>query len=571
MAGPETIHRIVEKIEVTGKQEAKNAFAQLGGVAGWAARALGLAKDSNEGVTETAGKMAGALGAAEQAAGDLAHKAPEAGKKTKQGFDLAGLAASGLARVVAGAGAAIGVMAWKSWRANAAFDDMNDQLTGLLIGTAQWSKADNPIDRYEKSAKAANAMLNQLEKTSFKVAKPLSEISALASKIEPPLFAAGQTAWDVAKATDAVASAAGVLAMSNDQAAASFIRMVITGRKTKDPFGLVVGAEAGIKKTDSLAVRVEKLTKAAAKVGQPVGKLAEGTAEAFARAEMLGEKLFRTLGAGIYEKVGKGVAWVVDLFGDGDSAIEEVVFRLGQAYDAATAIGDVMSVPVKAGWELAHSFVNAEGAIGGARDTLVWVGGRIYDLVVKPMEILGLAAKTVVQAVKDWNSGDGGFTRTKTLVDSIVLKMREFWAPVFEGFTKLASLALPPWLTDKVPILKDLRDWAENGSRKFTQTTKDMAANIAMRQDLLGMDPTTELGQRRKLGTSKEDVERTLKSIFGEKRPLINVENVNIKQDFRDQDPDRVIAEFVQGLERLGENAIQSQIGGRATALAPGG
>jgi hypothetical protein len=571
MAGLETTHRIVEKIEVTGKNEAKNAFAQLGGVAGWAAKALGLAKVGQDDTSESSHKMADGLNAAGQAMADLAHKTPAAGKKVAGGLNLGKLAAGAFAGAVTTAAAAVTALAWKSWHANAAFDDMNDHLTGLYIGTAKWAKSEDPIARYERSAAGAEATLTKFEATAFKTAQTVESIANLGGALEPTIFAAGKSAWDLTKAVDAAASAAGVLQISNEQAAASFNRMILTGKKTKDPFGMVVGTEAALKKTDSLETRINKLTAAAAKVGAPISKLSQGTSESFTRAEMLITSIARKLGAGPIEKLGKAVGWVVDQFGDGEEAVAAISAKLDGVWDAATVVSRVFETPVKLAWEFGKALFTGSGYFRTIGGLIQDVGHFLLNLVVKPMEIIGLGAKVVVQAVKDWNSPEGGFRKTKTLVDSIVLKMREFWEPVFDGFSKMAGLALPAWLTDKVPVLGQLKDWAQNGAEKFKKTNRDIERDIEMRQDLFGMDPTTESGKRRKMGKSKGEVETVLKKLFGEKRPLINVENVNIKQDFRDQDPDRVLAEFVDGLERLGENSIQSQIAGRLTALGPGG
>lgn len=568
MAGPETIHRIVEKIEVQGKKEAKNAFAELGGAAGFAARLLGLAKTEEKSLGSESIKLASGLTEAQQALQDLAHKTPPVAKKVSAGFNIGKVAAWAFKGAIGAATTAVIGLGYRAIRTNFAFADLNDQLTGLYLATGKFAKSEDPIARFERSSRVAKASLEEFEKTAFKTATKIEQIAALGSKIEPVMFAAGKSAWDVTRATDAAASAAKVLQINNEVAAASFIKMIMTGKKTRDPFGMVVGAEAAIKKTDSLETRIDKLTRAAAKVGAPVGSLAAGTGDALTRAQILIDKIVRRLSSPIFEKVGEIVGNIVDKFGDGESTVDELVYRTTELYETVNGVGRAFRLPYDVATELSSTIAEIKVGTTDIGGVVKWVGGTLYKWLVTPFDLVGTGARAVLQAVKDWNSGQG-FGRTKTLLDSLTLKMRQMFEPFYEFIDKLANMAIPDWLAGKVPILRDLRSWAD--STGFKTRNRILEESIAARQENFGMDPTTELGKRKKLGATKEDTMKLLKGLFGEKRPLINIEELNIKQDFRDQDPDRVITEFVHDLERLGENAIQSSMGGQLTALGPGG
>ena len=119
-------------------------------------------------------------------------------------------------------------------------------------------------------------------------------------------------------------------------------------------------------------------------------------------------------------------------------------------------------------------------------------------------------------------------------------------------------------------------DGLKVADKYFSRTLDQDERRVAMLEKKYGMDPSTELGRRNAdaelgIGMSKDKRIDFLKGLFGKKRPLVNVENMTVKQDFRDADPDNIMIEMVRMYEGLAEEALSSNIGGDESVFAGGG
>jgi hypothetical protein len=122
----------------------------------------------------------------------------------------------------------------------------------------------------------------------------------------------------------------------------------------------------------------------------------------------------------------------------------------------------------------------------------------------------------------------------------------------------------------KLPVVgKKLLD--DDTKRTFQNWKKGFELHVKKEEKDNGITGDLSAFKEREVGLSEKDKARVLQQTkLTGKQPLINIQKVEIKQDFRDQDPDDVIYEMTKGFERLSEAAVQSLVGRTATTYGPG-
>ena len=452
----------------------------------------------------------------------------------------------------------------RSFRVNEVYDDIEDRLTGLIMTTAKFAQSEDPIARFEKSSQASALMLERFTKTAIKTAIPVEQIAELSARIEPIWAATGASMEQIVKATDAAASVAGVFGISTEKVLSSAQKILLTGKAGRnDEIGRLLISKAHLKSTDSLLVRTQKLGKAMEEIGAPVDKLAKGTKEATQRWQTLTDSVLRRATKPIYDKIGEVIQRIVDWTVKHEDAINRVVFFTHDLFDAVSGV--------------ASGFLKGAEAIGSWWINLDVVQnslGAIVDLgkgFFRVIELVGHAWKVVGEGIDVLADPSRGLGKLNTLVDGLYVKLLKVVQAFADLMGKVAKIVLPETVIDMLPApMKNFAKDVQDTYKYFDQYVADREKKVANQEAKLGMEPTTDLGKD--LARRREGTNDLLKKLFGEKRPLIaqNIDKIEIRQDFRDQDPDRIMVEFTKELERLGETAYQSTVGGAATAFGPG-
>lgn len=564
MGGMDTVFRILEKIEVGGVDAAVYGFTKMSNAARKTAGAMkwvgGVSKSAFSSLS--AGIKSGAKGFGESIANTFkAIKLPDIGGDIFKGNLAANLATKAIDMSVQAVKAAIAHV----WELNEQYDDMQDKITGIVVTSVKWGKED-PAQRMAKSLQVANALMVEFKDTAIKTATPLEEVAEIGNSVNQLWSAAGRSQLDVAKATDALASSSKVLGLSSSEAMSSLDHLIKTGkaRRGQDPFGIAIGAEAGIKKTDSLETRIAKVQKAMSKVGAPVADLVSGTEEAMQRWKTLSNDVLQQVTKPIFDKIGGIVQGIVDWTLDHRRAIDEVVVASTALFESVWAIG-------KGVWDTTIGIMAWFGKltiVQGGIDLIV----AAFDGVVAVVDMVGSAWAVVSEAFEVAADPSRGLGKMNVLFEGFEVKILRVLKAINEIIGKMAKMILPDWIVEKLPdsvqgFIKDVTSVYAGFDNYVDAKEKKVAAD----EKRLGMAPSTSIGRREaSLGMSDKDRDKLLGSTFGQKRPILNIEKVEIHQDFRDQDPDNVLIEFTRGLERLGERALQSTVGGAATVYGPG-
>lgn len=573
MAGLETVHRIVEKIEVAGTEQASTAFDKLGGLAGLAAKALGLtsnvSKDAAKGVTEAAKAATNEL----KGAGEKGSDASEKGKKGWSGLGgtifksvlAANLAAKAFSFVVGKAQELIA----RGLQVNKVYSDMEDSFAGLTYATADFGKISDPMEQFEVASKAAVAETALMEKAALRVAVPLGEMASLGKQLQPLVMATGGSMLDVAKTTEATAAASKVLGVSSENVLGSMRRILATGKAQKtDTIGQLIASKAGVKATDDQLTRVKKLQGALQSIGAPIKQITKGTGDALQRWETLSDGILRRVTKPIYDKIGEVVSNIVGWTEEHEGAINKVTEGLHVAFEAVWGIG-------KGIWDIGVAIVDWVSKLEFVKEIGSHIA-NVWSMTLKVVDLIGHGFKIISALLVD--SGQS-MDEMNTLFDSAELKVRKIWSGFLDSWESVWNvLKQNPLLKmliqgiEKLPWAKDLQKMGSQARADFEKQSQILEKSVADREKRLGMAPTTDIGRREAIGMSEAEAAKIAANVMGKNRPLFqqNIAHLEIKQDFRDQDPDRVMIEFTRSLERLGENALQSAVGGAATAFGPG-
>lgn len=585
MAGPETVHLIVEKIDIQGAEEAYKVFKVLSG------SAKGAGKSFQEAM-----RAAGKMGDAVQEAAKKAKKGhDEAAKKTsffqrvlnkvgeeaKEGW---GKFAKGqiVAEVIMGAFRKVveilGALIAKAWEAAKVFEAMRDRTKGMVMGLFDLGKG-GPMEQVAKSTKAANILMTKFHDIAMKTATPAAKIEEAFAAISPTLAGMGKSALEVTKATEAAAGAAKVFGADSSMAAQIFAKSVSEGTvEGEGPLAAAIKAQIGDKaafaKLDQTK-RLEKMQAIFEALAAPVGEVTKNTESALARWDELANGILKKVALPVYEKFGEVVAWVVKKFEENEGTINAITDAIQEAYSVinsvATAVWDVTVGVIEAD-KWFQDITGQSRIMEGVWSGLKAIGGEFLDIV----EAIAVAWRVVVEGVRVMADPTRGMGKLNALTDALSLKFYEVLRAIGKVVDAISQIIIPEWAAKKIPGVDKFLQGIKNVNS--TIDTEIAARGIRLRkaEEAAGLGPLTSTtrGLAREaagIGISKADADRELAGLRGRKIQVTqNIAKLEVKQDFRDADPDRVIIDFVRGLERLGENALQSSVAGSATAFGPG-
>jgi len=446
----------------------------------------------------------------------------------------------------------------RAWAVNEAYEDMHDRLTGLSLvatnvteqlGGRGWSDI-------QKAEEASTALLDKFHDAAMRSALPVREIEATFSGLLPVLQGTNKSLADAEKFTSDIAAASKVLGTSSQDVLGKIERIALTGKAgRKDALGQMIVSKAGLTGKESYTQRIDKLQGAVHKLAGPVDEITEGTGEWIQRFKTLTDDILLRVTQPVFESIGHVVKRITQYIDGNQDAINGVVDMLHEAWEIATEFADQIWNAVK--------FVVKFGGIGDfiSRVWNDWIAK--WTAIVRFVDV-AVSAFKVIGTLVDYFAGDKGFGAVEVLLDSMQLKMLKFVNALFNMFRRMA---------EHIPLLgKQINQYLTDPAQDFMNqiSEKELEERVRKGAAREGLSADDLLGKR-DVGLSKAEQEQVLtRTKITGKQPLINIQRVDIHQDFRDQEPDAVMYEMTKGFERLSEAAVQSLVGNNATAFGPG-
>jgi hypothetical protein len=323
--------------------------------------------------------------------------------------------------------------------------------------------------------------------------------------------------------------------------------------------------------------RMEIILKTLEQMGGPIDAVNKGTDSVLNKMSIWGDKLLRRMILPAFERLGSYVGMVTDYFGKNETQVLGIATQISE-------MGESIFGVAEGAWNLTKSFFDVTGLSGvlevSFSNLWKWAVG-VFDALS-----LGGTALNTIGAYLDAINGDSngsGMARFYALAEGLEIK--------FLRLNELMkSLHISSWEDNLYKDMsKDERlrkfipaDWLRRQKLQeqpeYKSYLDDREDKLFEREKALGMSHTTAGGRERArleagIGMGQEARDALMKSILGNKgKPILqmNVNKIEISQDFKDADPDRILVEFVRDLERLSEAAIQSTVGGGGMAYSSG-
>lgn len=464
------------------------------------------------------------------------------------------------------------------WHVNKAAEAMQGRMRGISYALVDWKDG---TDKVVASQRLANVLMDEFRDASIDMGIPIAELEGAFARLDVVVSGLGKSQADVLKYTRLTAAAAKIYGSNIDDAGTVVSKAIVEGivegesqfaRAFQTQLGALPGQGFQKLPVEERATRIMKLLET---MGASVGLVSTDTASVMTRWKTFADDILGRLTYPIFQKIGGAMQSLLDYALENRSTIESIVDR---AAHWANLVWDLVATFAKVGW---------------------W-SIKIWNFVTRTTEKFGLLAQfaslfleatgligdgwRLIEATVDYISNpDQGLGKLATLSDAVNLRLRQMfrilmdigkWALKALGGDKIAAMA------EKLPVVgkqfKDYMGQMRAADQYFTNRLEADEAKLDERRIKYGLDPTTEAGERARAkrlgkGMSKEEREKLLKSLFGTKRPLVNVQNMNIQQDFRDIDPDNVAIDFVRTFENLAQEAISSNVGGGDTVFGAGG
>jgi hypothetical protein len=576
MAGLETVHKIVEKIEVQGGPKAQATFDKLGASADRAAAGLGQ-------TANVAGKQ---LSFGFTKGGDAA---ADAGKKIKKsqkesafatemskgsigrwvkGMTFATLAANLLTKAVEFVIASFKRLISHGWQVNVAIEAAGSRLQGLSMGLMDLEKLD-PMERIAVSQRNANATLAEFRDIAMKTATPIANIEQGYARIAPVLAGMGMSQKELIKFTDMAASSAKVYGERTEQAGGIVAKAIFEGVvEGETAFARAFKAQAQVTSKMKPEERIKRVTAVLEKMGAPVSVITKDTAGALDRWRILSDDILQRVTYPIYQKIGSVVADIVGWAEQNKDVLDAIVVDITEWLETFWDIG-------VATWEALAAYIKVYRMVYRVDERIKLWWERL-KLVRQVLSLAAMGIRLIVASIKVAAGDEEGLGKMYTISRAIELKWKEIKKQILNVIQAFAKMAVPDFVVKKIPAVKGFFDSMESIGKSMDVDIKNTAKSLRVMEKRFGTGALTETTRAMKreemgVGMSKADRDKLFSSIFGKKMKLTqNIGKVEVRQDFRDQDPDRVLIEFTQMLENLGERAIQSTAGGEITALEAG-
>lgn len=563
----EIIQRVVEKIEIQGDRE---MVAGLDRVAETAATNNKVFDDFIMTIAELNDRMSTASASLEAAGkknAETGEKVDEAGKKGSSGMgklfnamfkaNLAALVVDKVLGTVVGTVTRLGNAGWNSAKQ---IDSMTGHVHGLALAMYDLGEGD-PLEKFERGGRVAKAVLRELGDSAYRTSTPIAELEAGFAEASGQLAPMGTKMERILGLVDKTSAAAKVF---GDHAESSIVSItnaissgVLAGKK-----GLPAALKGMVGDLTKLKPeqRMKKIETALLKLGAPLDKVAQGPAEGFERLGIIASRYLGGIVLPLYDRIGVAAGRFAQWLKDGQHWWEET---------AGTAEDIVYST-----FQLADGVWSTVVGVAGVADNVFKIGHRIGTVVdlaklfFDQVEFIGLGWKAIGEGIAVLSDPNRGMGKLYTYSEAISLKWSEIADRILGVAEKLANLAVPDFIKDKIPGVGKFFDQFRKFNESRALDREKQGKRLAQMEAREGLDPLTN-ETRRLRRMAQMDARGLLSGLKGIKVEQ-NIGKIEIQQDFRNEDPDRVLVEFVKGLERLGESAIQSTVGGQATVYEGG-
>jgi hypothetical protein len=480
-------------------------------------------------------------------------------------FTVAGV----LTQVIDGAVRSLINFAAHAWDVAVAFERARTRVTGLTLGLVDFRRvqSDKPgapavdVSSFEKlgiAQKASNILLDEFRQSAMAGVGSVEQLEHAFANVDPVLSSVGKSQLDVLNITKAAARAAKVYgedaAEMGKIAAKAIAQGVVEGESA---MAQSLKAQAQVSSKLPIEERYKRVAAVLERMGAPLSAINKTTSVAFEKWGAFANDILRRLVEPIFERVGILANRVVDALVANQGPIDAVVDTLREwlnvGMDLLGVVWDVVAGVVAWVWQFGRlgEMVNA-----------VW---KVCEFLMKGVDV----AVTGLQGLVELIAGDEkGFGKLLAISTAIEVKWRELSMSV----TKVVHAIANVFADDKSLTLLGM-DFG-GYEKEYASKTETLAKRLRAQEKAAGLSGLSETSRRlealeKGAGLDKLTAHGFLAGLKGLKVQQ-NIGEVNIQQDFRDQDPDAVWLVFKRGLERLGEASVQSNASSAATAFEAG-
>lgn len=568
MADVETIHRVVEALEVKGGDAAAAAFEKIAKTSDHAAKAMGQSKGS-------ADQLSFGFDKVDEASGKVGDSVEKSGKKSKNWMDKAGSSvkkwASGmmgavtvgnlLAKAIEFAVRKLAEFVRVGWAINEAYEAAQGRVQGLAMGLTQFDEGADALERVETSARVTNKVMGKFRTMALDAALPLSEIEGAYARIDSVVSGLGRSQTEILDFTRKSAAAAKIYGENAEMAGGIVSKAIFQGVvEGETAFATAFKAQAQVTSKMPVEERIKRITKTLEAMGAPLGVVTKDTASAFERWKVLSLDVLQRVTVPAYQKIGQIVQSIVDYFRENEDAIDAVTIAAEEVWHTIFNWLDGI-------WESAVALDEVLGSTDRLASMFAEIG-RYLEVIWRTIDIAGAGLKLAAEQVRVLADPDRGMGKLVAFSEAINLKWHEIAKSIMGVVRSMTEMVVPDWVVEKVPGVKGFFEGMENVAKGIDLEIESTGKRLRAIEKNLGTGALTQTTRAMK---RLEEGSIDLSKIKGRVNVTQQIGKVEIHQDFKDQDPDRVLIEFVSGLERIGETALQSNSGGFATAFETGG
>lgn len=575
MAGLETTHRIVEALEVTGGNEAARAFGKLANASDAVARAMGHEVDATEQLSfgfakvEKATKEIAKTTKKTTTEGESGWRKVAGALKDNIGPSLKNLTIANLLSEAILAGVrAIREFVTEGWNINVAYEAAGSRVQGLIMGLTEFEKKTTAAEKIATSQKAANVIMAEFKDIAMGAALPLADIEEGYARISSVVSGMGVDQKKILEFTKLSTGAAKVYGEQAGMAGSIVAKAIFEGVvEGETAFARAFKAQAQVTSKMKPEERLKKVKAVLESMAGPVETVTNDTAGALTRWSILSKDILQRVTYPIYKKIGTVVSGIVGYLQENEDAVNAIATEAGEYLQIIMNVGGAVWDVVAGVFQVANWLFKAD------ERTSIWFGKT--KAVWKILDIAATGVKLLVEYVRVMTGNEDGMGKLLALSTSIELKWHEIAKQIVKVVDAFARMVVPDFVMDKVPGVKAFFDGMGNVAKGIDMEIADTASRLREIEKSAGLEPLTETTRAMAaaeagIGLGKEARDAFLAGLKGVKMQQ-NINKVEIKQEFREGDPDRVLVEFVTDLERLGETALQSNVGGSGTAFEGGG
>lgn len=571
MAGPETIHRVVEQFEIKGAEDVEKAFAKIGVAADKLSMRLG------HGQKELGRFRAGLMGVQKsevQKALDAVDKITNPDKKPKKAkkpegadtwFERAAASAkrfginlplSATDLFTEAVKRVIGVMrdlVVHAFDVNVTFERATNRVQGLVQGLVDFGKI-SPMERANRAASVGSVLMKDYQQIAYDTAQPFEEIERAASRINPILSGLGKTQRDVVDLTRLSAAAAKVYGERAEESGKIVAKAIATGSvEGEGAFAMAFKSMAKLDAKMSVEKRMRLATEVLSGMAEPIDAVTKGTDAAIARLHILTDDILRRATEPVYRAIGDRIGEIVGWMKQHDGLADSVAEKTSKLLSFYEKIESITS-------SIGASLGPVASALDSVGDKLNFLNSSAFGLLAESVEFIVTGVDAMAASIDKLFAG-GSWEKLETTLAQLALEFQE----VLDKITGImTAIAKPIGLERFVPKLaiRSQEDLDENAARlRSIEKTRGLQPST---------DATRKLAELEKSASAKQ-AEEDLKRKGKEVTVTQQIGTLVVNQDLRGEEPDAIMVEFVGALEKLGENAYQSTVATGGTVYGPGG